>query len=123
MENLLCNSLITLMFFLSGIDKIVNFYPTVNGFVGKTGVPETLAVIMIAMAALLQICAPVSIIYSTVTGKYVTVAKAACFALALFTVAATLVYHFPPYGRTYYPFISNVTTLGALLLVAKTLEE
>ena len=113
--------LITIMFLLSGIDKFKNFNPTVAGFVDKTGLSSNIATWAITGAALLQLVAPLIIMHEMhfKSGKYKKHAKMACFALAVFTVAATLVYHYPPTGRTYYPFISNVTTFGALLLLAE----
>ena len=118
---ILYSALITIMFLLSGIFKLQGFEETVKGFMSKTGLEKNISTIAITGAALLQIAAPLIIMHESYfkTGKYRKYAKLACFALAIFTVAATLVYHYPPTGRTYYPFISNVTTFGALLLLAE----
>jgi uncharacterized membrane protein YphA (DoxX/SURF4 family) len=38
--------------------------------------------------------------------------------LALFTVLATIIYHFPPTGSEYYAFMKNLTATGSLLLLS-----
>jgi hypothetical protein len=43
--------------------------------------------------------------------------------LAMFTVLATYIYHFPPIGMTFYPFISNVSAVGGLLAFAVFLGQ
>ena len=118
---ILYSALITIMFLLSGFHKFQGFDETVKGFITKTGLDKNISTMAITGAALLQIAAPLIIMHESYfkTGKYRKYARLACFALAIFTVAATLVYHYPPTGRTYYPFISNVTTFGALLLLAE----
>ena len=122
---ILYTSLITIMFLLSGIHKFQGFDTTVKGFMGITGLNQRISHIAILCAALLQIIAPLLIMYEsyTNTGKYRNYAKLSCFALAIFTVAATLIYHYPPTGKTYYPFISNVTAFGSLLLLAEQFSK
>lgn len=121
---LLNSMLITIMFLISGIYKFQGFDATINGFAGKTGLDVSISTIAIAMAAVLQITAPLVIMYEAYykTGKYRKYAQLSCYGLAGFTVMATLIYHYPPTGNTYYPFISNVTTFGALLLLAEHFE-
>lgn len=117
--------LITIMFLLSGIHKFQDFKSTVNGFMNKTGSNNNVSTLAILFAMVLQIAASSIIMYESYydTGKYRKIAKFSCFALAGFTIGATLIYHYPPTGKTYYPFISNVTTFGALLLLAKNFEN
>jgi hypothetical protein len=109
------------MFLLSGLYKIRDFQPTINGFINKTNLSQNLSTIAISGAAILQIAASAIILYESFEGKgtYRMEAMYSAYALAVFTVLATIVYYFPPYGRNYYPFISNVTTFGALLLLAR----
>lgn len=113
------------MFLLSGIHKFQGFSSTVNGFMDKTGLSNNISTLAILLAAILQVTASSIIMYESYydTGKYRKIAKLSCYALAVFTIAATLIYHFPPTGKTYYPFISNVTTFGALLLLAKNFDD
>ena len=118
MNDMIYPVLITVMFLISGIRKFMEFSSTVNGFVIKTGATQTVAQILILAAAVLQVASAAIIMYKAYKGEKDDIARKACYALALFTVAATGVYHFPPTGKTFYPFISNVTTVGALLLLA-----
>lgn len=109
------------MFLLSGIHKYIDYNATVRGFMGKTGLNIGISSLAIVSAMFLQIISPLIIIYESHinTGEYRKYAKWACYSLAIFTLMATLIYHFPPFGKTYYPFISNVTTFGALLLLSE----
>ncbi len=114
--------LITLMYFLSGFSKIFNFSTVVKSFAVLTSSPLLLAKLIIALVIILEIAAP-AMIASHISFKTTSkrTAKHATRALAAFTVAATLLYHFPPVGAQYYPFMSNVTALGGLVLLEKTL--
>ena len=38
--------------------------------------------------------------------------------LAIFTILATLIYHFPPNGSQYYTFMKNLTATGSLMLLS-----
>ena len=118
--------LITLMYFLSGFSKIFNFSTVAQSFAVLTGSPLLMAKLIIFLVIILEIVAPALIAShlaltgsSSITSK--SIAKRATQALAVFTVAATLLYHFPPVKGQYYPFMSNVTALGGLVLLANTL--
>lgn len=112
--------LITIMFFVSGIDKIVNLRKVATGLENRITLkfPFKLILFAILLAGLLEIVAPSIMMFSSITQKFPLVASLASVSLALFTILATLVYHFPPFGAKYYPFMSNITTTGALLLLA-----
>jgi uncharacterized membrane protein YphA (DoxX/SURF4 family) len=123
MTTLIPSVLITLMYFLAGVSKIFNFSSVVNGFADLTKLPLTLAQLAIVLVIILEIVAPVIIVSASFkkdenSRKW---AKWAAWSLAGFTVLATLLYHFPPTGAQYYPFISNVTAVGALLLISSAL--
>jgi len=60
--------LITLMFFLSGIEKIYTFSKTTMDFSNKTNIPLTLSKLVISGVILLEIIAPIIIISYTFTG-------------------------------------------------------
>jgi len=118
--------LITLMFILSGFSKLSNIIGMATGLANKLpslvslGIPSEIFQLAILVAALLQVVGPGIMLYEAQykqTGQR-SYSKYAALALAGFSVLATLVYHFPPVGSTYYPFISNVTTVGGLLLTA-----
>ena len=115
------------MFFVSGIQKALNFNNTVLNVESqiqktlKVHINGSLIALVVLIVILIEILAPVSIVVGHVykKRKYGTYGS---LALIAFTIAATLLYHFPPKGRNYYPFISNVTTVGGLLLILYVTE-
>jgi uncharacterized membrane protein YphA (DoxX/SURF4 family) len=113
--------LITLLFFLSGFNKIKEFGQVSKGLTQKTRLPLTISKIVIIIVILLEIIAPFII---TVSAYYPSAgiemyAKLSILGLIIFTVLATLLYHFPPYGTNYYSFMSNLATIGGLMLLYK----
>mgnify|MGYP001184249894 FL=1 len=121
MELLIYSSMILLMYFIAGVNKFLHFNATVNGFKKMffmKKLPSLFYQLAIALVVVLEIVAPVIILYSIQTG---TMSKMACFSsigLAIFTVLATLIYHFPPKGSNYYAFMKNLTATGGLLLLS-----
>ena len=110
---------ITLLFFLSGFNKIKDFNQVTKGFVNKTKIPLFLAKIVILGVILLEIIAPLIItLYSYNLNKSLYLySKLSLIALIIFTILATLIYHFPPIGSNYYSFMSNLSTIGGLILL------
>lgn len=114
---------ITLMFFLSGFNKITDFSQVTKGFCNKTSLPLSLCKLIIVCVILLEIIAPLTIaIYtgspSLQTNKmFRNITKLSILSLIVFTILATLLYHFPPYGSNYYSVMSNLSTVGGLLLL------
>lgn len=74
------------------------------------------------MVIALQLLAPLLITFAINTKKYIKEAKIATILLILFTIVATLIFHFPPVGAEYYSFMHNVVTIGALLLIYRLLK-
>ena len=110
--------LITLVFFLSGIEKIYMFPKTTMNFSKKMKVPLTLAKIIISGVILLELIAPIIITSYTFTGLFALLSlfKTAVISLIAFTVAATIMYHNPLNGgENYYAFVSNISIIGGLL--------
>ena len=58
------------------------------------------------------------ILYSLQTNMYNDLAYSSSLGLAVFTVLATLIYHFPPVGGEYYAFMKNLTATGSLMLLS-----
>ena len=111
--------ILTQMFFVSGIDKCLNFSKVVKGFEQRFPItmPSSFHQIAIVVAILIELIAPSILAYSIYVEKYHYQASIACISLIIFTIAATLIYHFPPTKYRYYPFMSNVTTVGGLSLM------
>ena len=110
---------ITLLFFLSGFHKINNFTTTVQGLMKKTTFPLLLSKIIISCVILLEIVAPFIISLYTYNSnpKLYTYTKLSLIGLMVFIILATVIYHFPPFGSNYYSVMSNLSTLGGLLLL------
>jgi uncharacterized membrane protein YphA (DoxX/SURF4 family) len=110
--------LITLMFFLSGIEKINTFSKTTIDFSNKINIPLILSKIVIIGVILLEIIAPIIIISYTFTGlfKLLPLFKTALISLIVFTIAATIMYHNPfKSSKNYHTFISHLSIIGGLL--------
>ena len=110
--------LITLMFFLSGFEKIMFFARSSGKFAKKMRLPLALAQLIIIGVIVLEIAAPATIVTYMFTGlaSLLPFFKLSLFGLIAFTILATLLYHNPLKGRkNYYAFMSNVTALGGLL--------
>jgi uncharacterized membrane protein YphA (DoxX/SURF4 family) len=109
---------ITLLFFLSGIEKIYLFAKSTGKFAKKIGISLTLAQIIISCVIVLELVAPAIIATYLFTRSFTLVPffKLSIIALSLFTILATVLYHNPLKNKEkYYAFMSNVSTLGGLM--------
>jgi uncharacterized membrane protein YphA (DoxX/SURF4 family) len=110
--------LITLVFFLSGLEKIMYFAQTTQKFSKKLSVPLTLAQVAITGAIGLELSAPL-VIAGYNFGGFAFLAPyypIALLALILFTVVVTIMYHNPTECKeNFYTFMSNISTIGGLL--------
>lgn len=109
---------ITLLFFLSGFEKIYLFGKSTGKFAKKIGVSLTLAQLIISFVIVLELVAPSIIAAYLFTGltSLVPFFKFSVIALMLFTILATMMYHNPIKSKEkYYAFMSNVSTLGGLM--------
>jgi uncharacterized membrane protein YphA (DoxX/SURF4 family) len=114
--------LITLMFFLSGIEKIYTFSKTTMDFSNKINIPLPLSKLVIIGVILLEIIAPIIIISYTLTGLFnlLPLFKTALISLIVFTILATIMYHNPfKSSKNYYTFISHLSIIGGLLALYK----
>ena len=110
--------LITLLFFISGFEKIYLFAQSTGKFAKKMGISLTLAQLIICCVIILELVAPTLIAAFLYTGlrSLVPFYKLSVIALALFTILATMIYHNPFKGKEkYYAFMSNLSTLGGLM--------
>jgi len=118
---LLAAILLTAMFVLSGFQKIITYAKTVDNFKGKMNVNVNTKIyhLVILLVILLEILAPVIIIYHCITGEYSSYSNYAIVSLIIFTILATLLYH-PLDITNYYksiPFWANISLIGGLLLL------
>ena len=110
---------ITLLFFLSGFNKIKEFISVSKGLSSKTRFPLALSKIVIVCVILLEIVGPFIIsVYAYTHNPFLRgYAILSVLGLLIFTVLATILYHFPPQGPNYYSFMSNLSTIGGLILL------
>jgi len=121
---LLYAGLILLMYFLAGIKKAMNFSSTVKGFQGMfflQKLPSIFYDLTILGVVLLEIFAPIIIMFSIYTNTYTVGAYYSSVGLAIFTVLANLIYHFPTNKGQYSAFMKNLTAIGSLMLLSTLL--
>ena len=109
--------LITLVFFLSGFEKIYRFPMSSSKFSKKVGLPLALGQLIIIGVIILELVAPMVIMGYTFDRKasLVPFFKPSVGALMLFTLMATVLYHNPMKSRdSYYSFMSDISTFGGL---------
>ena len=80
--------------------------------------PNLFYQLAIFLVIVLEILAPIIILYSLQTDMYIDLAYFSSIGLAGFTILATIIYHFPPTGGQYYAFMKNLTATGSLLLLS-----
>jgi uncharacterized membrane protein YphA (DoxX/SURF4 family) len=117
--NIIASVFLLIMFTMSGIHKISTFTKSVENLQEKLTIPYSLAQLGIVLVILLEIVAPIIIVYYLYTKQYQTYANWSIWALIVFTIVATIVYH-PLYISNYYksiPFWANVSLIGGLLLL------
>jgi len=109
------------MFVIAGFDKITNHDASVKRLTSKIGGDPSLSSVLIWMTALFEIVAPLVVVWWLITGTGNIAAISAAVSLAIFTVIVTIMFYGAPKASNKWPFWSNVTTTGALLLVASTI--
>ena len=110
--------LITLLFFLSGFEKIYFFAARSATVAKKFSFPITLAQLVIVAVIILEISAPLIIASYTFSPSMskLSLYKMALIALMIFVVLATVLFHDPfKGGENFYSVMSNISTLGGLM--------
>lgn len=119
--------LLVIMFLISGINKMYNFSDTVMGLKQKLNYDMSNEIynLIIVIVILIEIIAPIIIIYYGVTRTYKMTAYYSVITLVVFTLLATVLYHFPDFSnyKRSLAFWANISLLGGLLLLAKVIKE
>lgn len=110
--------MLTLIFFIAGINKVLNFKGVVNDFNSRlVFLPKILAQIIILAVIVIEIVCPAIVVYSFNSNKVKTLAQVAVIILIGFTILATLLYHLPTNVSQIIKFLSNTALLGGLWLL------
>lgn len=124
LENQVLSSfLLLIMFFISGLNKVFTLDKTVENLQNKLNIEKTLATFGIYIVILLEIIAPIFIIYYIITKNNKDYAKYSILSLIIFTIVVTFIYHSPDFSNYYksVAFWANISLIGGLLLLHKTL--
>lgn len=119
---LVTTSILNYMFFVSGLDKLFHFEKVVTGLNNRLGdvMPIIIYKFLVFCGLMIELVCPVIIFYSSLERNKMNDKRGvyASLLLILFTVLATLFYHFPPTTSSkYYPFMSNLSLVGGLSLM------
>jgi putative oxidoreductase len=110
--------MLTLIFFIAGINKVLNFKGVVNDFNNRLSfLPKVLAQIIILAVIVIEIICPAIVVYSFNSNKAKSLAQVAVIILIGFTILATLLYHLPTNVSQIIKFSSNTALLGGLWLL------
>lgn len=121
---LVTTSILNYMFFVSGFDKLFNFDKVVTGLnkrlVDTLPLPFVVFKFLVFCGMMIELVCPIVIFHSSLNRTKANDKRGvyASLLLILFTVLATLFYHFPPTTSSkYYPFMSNLSLVGGLGLM------
>lgn len=110
--------MLTLIFFIAGINKVLNFKGVVNDFNSRLAfLPKFLAQIIILAVIVIEIVCPAIVVYSFNSNKVKSLAQVAVIILIGFTILATVLYHLPTNVSQIIKFLSNTALLGGLWLL------
>jgi len=110
--------LLTGFYLMAGFNKLTNFKSTCEGFAKKFANLAPFAPIIIALVVMIEIIGPLAMLYSA-SNPYTMYpyGKIGSWSLIIFTILATLMYHFPPTQKEHrMPFIRNVSLIGAFMI-------
>lgn len=112
------------MYILAGIQKIGTFRTTTNGLLQKpifNMLPALFSMVAIMITIVIEIAAPLIILYALYVGSYSTYGYYSTLAIILFTVFATGLYHNPILdSNETIQFMKNTSIIGGLLLLMNT---
>ena len=111
--------MILLMFILSGISKIKGFDKVSKGLMKRFPIKLPLFFFKLSLVGVIILLLGGSsfILYSLFANKFRKIASYIIMLLIVFTIAATLLYHFPKPNNRNIPFWSNVTITGGFVLM------
>jgi uncharacterized membrane protein YphA (DoxX/SURF4 family) len=114
--------LLCALFVISAYGKIVGFKGTVGSLKSVfwiSNLPDWFFQFTICMVIVLLLVGPGIIMYSFYDKTYTEYAKYACYALAGFTLLATLLYHMPVDSNQKNHMLKNISIIGGFLLLSE----
>jgi len=112
-----------LIFFVSSFNKITNTVSLSSGLHSKLPfLSQILCNLAIYGVIILEIIAPMMILYTIVYNKNKKQSYYLTIMLIIFTILATILYHSPLQPNQYYYFMKNVSIIGGLFLLLSLLE-
>lgn len=116
------SALLLFMFFFAGINKVLNFNSTVNGFKNMfflKKLPNIFYTLVIVGVIILEIVAPIIILLEFLNfAKLRMYSYYSSIGLAIFTILATLIYHPPTNPKERISFMKNTSIIGGLILLS-----
>jgi uncharacterized membrane protein YphA (DoxX/SURF4 family) len=107
---------------MSAIHKINNFSSTVKSLQAVfwiKNLPVQFFQLSIIGVIILLITAPIVMVYSVFNKSFINYAKLCCYALIVFTILATLLYHFPTDPSERINFMKNTGIIGGFLALSE----
>lgn len=115
--------LLNSIYIVSALGKITGFKETVDSLKSVfwiKNLPDVFYNFTIAAVIVLLLVGPGLILYTCYDSKYKMYAKYACYALALFTILATLLYHMPVDMNQRNHMLKNIAIIGGFILLSST---
>lgn len=111
--------LFLILYLLSGFNKALNFIPTVE--LTQTKFPIKLPLwffkLTIVGVIILLTIGSLLLIVNTFTNKFNKLAFYTTICMILFTIMATLMFHYPPVGADKYHFQKNLSIIGGFFII------
>ena len=114
--------LLNALYVISAYGKIVGFKGTVGSLKNVfwiKNLPDWFYELAIFLVIVLLLVGPSVIMYSFYDSSYSLYAKYACYALAVFTLLATLLYHMPVDTNQKNHMLKNISIIGGFLLLSE----
>ena len=114
--------LLNALYVISAYGKIVGFKGTVGSLKNVfwiKNLPDWFYELAIFLVIALLLVGPGVIMYSFYDSSYSLYAKYACYALAVFTLLATLLYHMPVDTNQKNHMLKNISIIGGFLILSE----
>ena len=124
-REIISSILILFIFVLAGVNKINGFQGTVKSLITQVPkmikkLPMSLFQLAIVIVILIEILAPILIVYSYTgdeTETKLRINNCSIYTLIIFLILATLLYHFPNNKDNLMRALLNVSIIGGLILL------